>query len=509
MVTQDLTPLNSAPTSLPDTPTESLPSQTSNCQLPNSIAEQADAGMASSATASSNRYGGRILAIDLARGIAILGMFWAHATFIAPTSYWEQILNEIPKGRSALLFAFLAGISLAILSGRNVPYTGTAMQTAKLRIVGRSIALFFITALLYLLEHNIAIILGYYAIWFLIGILFLELRVKTLLISASLLALIGPQVVQLLVWANLALQLGLDSGDATGQLFTTAFITGMYPGLSYLAVVIFGLAVGRMNLRSQLVQLRLIIAGVLIAAVAYGVSWGATHTFAKTPDTEMAYAASGEGIAQTGGMLGEKVSEVPAGFESSYINNLNDPVSLEILKTTREHMLQELNAVEKMINYGTEMSTDDFYYNLSLDTLSNPTSLKTMADDPAQEIIAPELYTFFTSDPHTNTSFEILGALGISLTLLGLLLRAERYVRILLQPLAVLGSMSLTAYVSHIVLLSLFPDTFNNAEVSGFFWLLLALIPPCFILSFWVQKGPLEFLLSKFTNLVARNKKQK
>lgn len=76
------------------------------------------------------RYTGRIAAFDIARGLAVLGMFIAH---VGPEreglTGW---LLGLADGRSSILFATLAGVSLAILTGRNVPYTGVEWLQAKI-----------------------------------------------------------------------------------------------------------------------------------------------------------------------------------------------------------------------------------------------------------------------------------------------------------------------------------------------------------------------------------------
>ena len=53
----------------------------------------------------------RVVAVDVARGLAVLGMFAAHM--------WPRVeLDErVFDGRSAILFATLAGISLGLSSG--------------------------------------------------------------------------------------------------------------------------------------------------------------------------------------------------------------------------------------------------------------------------------------------------------------------------------------------------------------------------------------------------------
>ena len=74
----------------------------------------------------------RIAGLDLARGLAVIGMFAAHLLWIDPfdiadLSTWTDVVN----GRSSILFATLAGISIALLTGGRVPVSGAARERAK------------------------------------------------------------------------------------------------------------------------------------------------------------------------------------------------------------------------------------------------------------------------------------------------------------------------------------------------------------------------------------------
>lgn len=74
----------------------------------------------------------RLLGIDLARGLALIGMMAAHfmlsttPELLNPTT-WGGLVN----GRSSILFATLAGVSLALTTGRTTPPTGDDLIAAR------------------------------------------------------------------------------------------------------------------------------------------------------------------------------------------------------------------------------------------------------------------------------------------------------------------------------------------------------------------------------------------
>ena len=77
---------------------------------------------------------GRLVGVDLARALAVFGMFAVHVGPIeaAPGDVggWFRSLSE---GRPSALFAMLAGFSLMLIAGRFEPKTGVAGRQAKLR----------------------------------------------------------------------------------------------------------------------------------------------------------------------------------------------------------------------------------------------------------------------------------------------------------------------------------------------------------------------------------------
>lgn len=67
---------------------------------------------------------GRLIGIDLARGLAVFGMYSAHVGPDVTVGGPVGFVLETARGRSSALFAVLAGFSLIILTGRPRPGPG-------------------------------------------------------------------------------------------------------------------------------------------------------------------------------------------------------------------------------------------------------------------------------------------------------------------------------------------------------------------------------------------------
>lgn len=192
----------------------------------------------------------RVLGLDAARGLAVLGMFAVHIgpPATSPGAGWMEIF----AGRSAALFAVLAGVSLALLSGGAEPRRGRQGKQAMLRITVRALVIGAVGLALAQLHTPVMVILPYYALYFLLCLPLLRLRWQTLAIMAATLTVLGPIISFLIrdalgddasggspVFANLTSLDGLRSGAQ--QLF----LTGAYPALTWMPFVIAGLALGR------------------------------------------------------------------------------------------------------------------------------------------------------------------------------------------------------------------------------------------------------------------------
>ncbi|WP_436692478.1 heparan-alpha-glucosaminide N-acetyltransferase domain-containing protein [Geodermatophilus sp. CPCC 205506] len=216
----------------------------------------------------------RVAGLDVARALAVFGMFGAHVGVVADDvgsspSTWLGVVN----GRSSILFAVLAGVSVALLSGRTVPAGGDELVRARMRILVRAAWVFAIGGVLEALGTDIDIILGVYAVLFVLALPFLRWPPRQLLVAAGVLAVVTPPVD--LVLAQLA--------EATGS-YDTPFVwlavTGPYPALIWWAFLLVGLAVGRSDLASARARATLVATGAGLAVLGYGGGWVTTQWFA-------------------------------------------------------------------------------------------------------------------------------------------------------------------------------------------------------------------------------------
>lgn len=236
--------------------------------------------MSPAAAAANSR---RIRGIDAARGIALLGMM---ATHIFPL--WDEGAAEpnfaglVFSGRSSALFAVLAGVGLALLTGGSRPHFGRALLADRAGIAVRAVLIGTVGLLLGGLNVNIAIILVHYAVLFLCALPFLQLRLPVLAAWAAGWMLLSPAVAFLLrPWAleNVPPEGVLGHNPATGDLFqpwtllSDIFLTGYYPVLQWLSYILVGLAVGRLDLLRTSHQLWLLAGGAAAAAGAKALSW--------------------------------------------------------------------------------------------------------------------------------------------------------------------------------------------------------------------------------------------
>jgi hypothetical protein len=173
------------------------------------------------------------------------------------------------------LFAVLAGVSLALMTGRRTPVRGPERTRRSLGLAVRAGLIALLGLALGGLDHGIAVILTYYGLLFLLGLPFLGLRTRPLLALAGVWVLLGP-VVSAVVRPHLperrfgspSFEQLSDPGRTLGELL----LTGYYPVLPWLAYVLLGLALGRADLHSRRVQAWLVGAGLATAVAATVVS---------------------------------------------------------------------------------------------------------------------------------------------------------------------------------------------------------------------------------------------
>lgn len=235
----------------------------------------------------------RVVGIDVARGLALLGMM---ATHILPGIRDGEVttIQQVAGGRSSALFAVLAGVSLVLLAGTRRPLRGRMWLDMQVAILVRALLIGAVGLYLGSLETNIAVILVYYAVFFVLAAPLLALTTRWLVAVAAVSLVLGPPL-------SFALRSGLPPptyavpepaslGDPTA-LLRELLLTGYYPAATWLPYLVVGMVVGRLDLRSTAVALRVAATGV--AAVV--VSWWAAATYLARPGVRGALVASFEG----------------------------------------------------------------------------------------------------------------------------------------------------------------------------------------------------------------------
>lgn len=222
--------------------------------------------------------GARLSGIDAARGLALLGMMATHVfpTFESNAQLSPTWVGLVFSGRASALFAVLAGIGLALSTGRQQPLQGPQLWAARRGIALRALVIGAVGLCLGGLEVNIAIILVHYAVLFLCVLPFLGLDVRRLLVLAAGWVLVSPALAFLLrPWLLVAqppLQLGhnpkWEDLSTPAVLLGDLFLTGYYPVLQWIAYLLVGLAIGRLALTAAAVPVLLIAVGSAVAVLA-------------------------------------------------------------------------------------------------------------------------------------------------------------------------------------------------------------------------------------------------
>ncbi|MCW2134151.1 heparan-alpha-glucosaminide N-acetyltransferase domain-containing protein [Arthrobacter sp. VKM Ac-2550] len=224
----------------------------------------------------SARAGKRLIGIDAARGLALIGLMAIHLfpsedeLTHEPTLAWNLF-----SGDSAALFALLAGVGLALSSGGSAPHRGKRMTADRIGLAARAVVIGSIGLVISAImpaDPPAYGILVYYAVFFLMAIPFLQLRPLMLFLSAGAFSIIAPILRQLLgpvlpessAWNHTVVNLVTEPLGTASELL----LTGSYPALAYMTYLLVGLGLGRLNLRSIRVQGLVAGAGAVLAVLA-------------------------------------------------------------------------------------------------------------------------------------------------------------------------------------------------------------------------------------------------
>lgn len=214
---------------------------------------------------------GRVDAIDLARGIALVGMMLVH---LGP--YWIELNppvgHIVAGGRAAPLFALLAGVALSLVHERDLHGAGSTRATLIRAVLLIALGL----GLGALHDMPVFVILAYYGLLIVVALPFRRLSTRALFVLGGIWAVAAPVV---LLWARVghepveALQAEWSDLKHPGELLMELLVWGTYPAAVWFAYVLVGLAIGRLDLRRTATAWRLVADGAALLAVTLLVGW--------------------------------------------------------------------------------------------------------------------------------------------------------------------------------------------------------------------------------------------
>ena len=335
----------------------------------------------------------RITGIDMARGIAMAGMTVVH--FVA---WWEGqgalfTAAELFRGRAMPLFMLLGGIGVTLMA----PRTTTPTRNLLIR------AVMLLALGLFLTEHvdRLAIVLQAYALFFVLAVVLWRLPSAVLLGLAPLMVAVGAVTYQVIGEPRVLTPYD-ELFNSTEGLQSLVF-DGFYPLFPVGAFFVFGMWLGRIDLRSERVGAMLLGIGAVVGAATW---------------------------------IG-----IPA-------------------------LVSELNL---QIDFGGRAGDGTFHLSRLLDV-----------------------------EGHSAMPAWVVSALGTSAAVLGFSLLVAPRVAKIVQPLTVVGSMSLSYYVFQAWMTNIVPDTIETSVERE--WLFTIGVYVVFVLFALVWRqfasvGPLEWVL--------------
>jgi uncharacterized membrane protein len=201
----------------------------------------------------SPRAGARLVGLDAARFLALLGMMATHLLATRSEAGEPTWVAELFSGRASALFALLAGVSLSLMTGGSRPVRGEERVARSAGLLVRALAVGVVGLLLGGIDSGVAVILVNYGVLMALGVLVVGCSARVLAGLALSSALLTPA---LLWWLRPHLPpRGFDSPsleglEQPGRLVSEVLVTGYYPVLVWTAYLLAGMALGRVDLRA-------------------------------------------------------------------------------------------------------------------------------------------------------------------------------------------------------------------------------------------------------------------
>jgi uncharacterized membrane protein len=395
--------------------------------LPHSCAPALPGDVAGTPARPGGRRRPRLVGIDAARGVALVGMMSVH--LISPVSDGDVSLAwQLSNGKASALFALLAGVGIAFSTGGHRPVRGLAWRAGVLSLLTRAVIIAAVgLAFGYVVGPNdAAVILAYYGVMFALAIPFLRLSTRGLVVAAAVAAVLMPVV-------SHVVRSGMASAPRTNPtvtdlvtdplgLLSRLTLTGVFPAFVWIAYLLAGMAAGRAVLSSRRVVGQITLIGLALALGSSLLSM-------------LVMTVAGRGIV----------------------------LRAEALQT------MDFETYEDVLLWGPSGTTPT----------NSPWWLTAMS-------------------PHSGSPLDLAFTIGVALAVLGACLLLERGLQPLLRPLAAAGSMTLTLYSLHLLLVAApltrgLGNLLIQIVLLGGFALLWSRSHP---------RGPLEELVWRATNAV-------
>ncbi|MGY1683657.1 heparan-alpha-glucosaminide N-acetyltransferase domain-containing protein [Geodermatophilus sp. SYSU D01176] len=383
-----------------------------------------------SSSAPTLRSSARLVGVDAARGIALFGMMAVHTIDSVDDEGNVSLAWTLAGGKSAALFALLAGVGVAFATGRRQRPTARTWPGHAAALLVRALIIGGVGLLLGAVvpADLAAVILPYYALLFVLAVPLLTLSSRALIALAATIAVVVPVLSH---W----LRSGTEVRDTVPNLTFGALVsepglvlrelalTGVYPALPWMAYLCAGLAVGRALLTSRRTVGLIVLTGAGLVVAAQTVSWFLLDVLGGRIDLEAAASAS---------MSSDELAEVMA------------------------------------TGWAGTTPTDTAWWLASL-------------------------------APHSTTPLDLASTIGLGLVVLGVAILVGRTTSVLLRPLAAAGSMTLTLYSLHLLMLGLLPG-----DLTGLLIHLAVVVALALVWSRYHARGPLEELVARATGAVRR-----
>ncbi|MBE3650782.1 DUF418 domain-containing protein [Paenibacillus polymyxa] len=190
---------------------------------------------------------GRLVALDAARGLAVLGMYLQH--FGSNPS-----VSAIVSGNTTLLFVLCGGISYSIM-GQRMMDRGAEATAFRARMLARAVFVDIIGYLLIMLNTSYGIILPAYAAMFVLALMLFRRSTRTIVTTAIVLLVTAPPLMILgsSIFSKAYLLGDIAGGPMSALALTPAFVAGM--------------AIGRVDLTRLRTALSLAGSGIVMLVI--------------------------------------------------------------------------------------------------------------------------------------------------------------------------------------------------------------------------------------------------